>query len=66
MIKSNNRKWHLCFTKNLSGKKNAGTHGFDIKMMVKILPFFQILFSPISLQEAVLIKPQDSFSIIMS
>ena len=51
-------------TDELLGKKNAGTHGFDIEMMVKSLAFFQILvaildlsaiqyshFSPISLQE---------------
>ena len=39
-------KRHLCFTKKLSGKKYAGTHGFDKKMMVKSLAFFSNSFQP--------------------
>ena len=33
------KKGHLCFTRNLSGKTNAGTYGSDTNMMVKSLFF---------------------------
>jgi len=37
---------HLFFTKKYSGKKNTGTHGFDIKMIAKSLVFLKNYFQP--------------------
>ena len=62
------KKRHLFFTKKYSGKKNTGTHGFDIKMMYCLFSkFFSAQEGWIGCADELVYKngPQDIFSILI-